>query len=132
MKSDKNSNFFEEISRYVRKLSGYNLTLSPKEVKILEEAFNRGIPSDIIKKLIKEEIKRYPPEKRKKFSLLFLEKKIKNLNRKKIEDRPRAEKMERSPKKTQYTRGYFKKYSRRTDRHSCRTYNHKPHLEKYT
>ncbi len=81
MDNNKNLNFFEEISIYIRKLTGYNLTLSPKEIKILEEAFNKGTPPDTIKKLIKEEIKKYPPEKRKKFSVLLLEEKIKNIKK---------------------------------------------------
>ncbi|MBK3332917.1 hypothetical protein GWK41_07530 [Persephonella atlantica] len=81
MDDGKNKNLFEEIFRYIRKLSGYNLTLSPKEINILEEAIKKGISVDAIKKLIKEEIKKYPPEKRKKFTLLFLEEKIKNIKR---------------------------------------------------
>ncbi len=86
MENDKNTYLFEEILKYIRKLSGYNLSLSYTELELLREAVNKGIPTDTIKKLIKDEIKKYPAEKRKKFNLLFLEEKIKTIKKRSIQN----------------------------------------------
>ena len=73
----KNNNYqtvyFQRITKYIRQLTGYNINLSPKDLEILTKLYEKQISEEIVKKIIKKEFIRFPPEKRKKIRLNFLE-----------------------------------------------------------
>lgn len=73
--------YFTEIEKYIKQITGFNISLSEKDKTVLEKAYTKKLPISIIKKIIKEELKKYPAEKRKKFSLIFLEEKIKKIKK---------------------------------------------------
>ncbi|NPA16664.1 MAG: hypothetical protein GXO05_02855 [Aquificae bacterium] len=75
--------YYEEIVSYIKKITGYNLAVSPKDRQVIEKLIKNQIPVEIAKQLIKKEVLKYPPEKRKKFRLSSLEPKLKELSAKK-------------------------------------------------
>jgi len=76
--------FLEEIENYYLSLKGSLTFLSPRETEIIISWYKKGISLEKIKKIIKEEIKKYPQRKRKNFSLVFIASKINQLSAKKI------------------------------------------------
>ncbi|SNZ06909.1 hypothetical protein SAMN06265182_0839 [Persephonella hydrogeniphila] len=100
MEANKEKAYYEEITKYVRTLTGINRILSPKERDILLKLLKKGYSPSQLKKLIKKEIVKYPPEKRKKINLLFLERYIKEKHEKEIPDEgPDIQKWDRIIKK---------------------------------
>jgi len=61
--------YFEEIIRFTKKITGYNVSISSKDRQFIEKLIQNNIPPGVVKELIKKEVSRYPPEKRKKFRL---------------------------------------------------------------
>jgi len=83
MEIDKETAYFEEVSRYIKEVTGYNLSISAKDREVLFKFFSKGYSSEQIKSLIKKEIIKYPPEKRKKFKISYLEKYLKKYKKNK-------------------------------------------------
>jgi SOS response regulatory protein OraA/RecX len=77
MEANKEKAYYEEITKYLRSITGFNIVLSSKERDILLRLIDRGFSMTQLKTLIKKEAAKYPPEKRKKIKLLFLEKYLK-------------------------------------------------------
>ncbi|WP_293444738.1 hypothetical protein [Persephonella sp.] len=77
METDRETAYFEEISHYLKEISGFNLSISAKDREVLFEFFSKGYSPDQVKSLIKKEILKYPPEKRKKFRISYIEKYLK-------------------------------------------------------
>jgi len=69
--------YYTEIISYIKKITGYNLAISSKDRQIIEKLIKNKIPIETAKQIIKEEILKYPPEKRKKFRLSSIESKLK-------------------------------------------------------
>ncbi len=68
--------YYEEIVRYIRKITGVNLAISSKDTQLIQELIKNKIPVETVKNLIKKEVLKYPPEKRKKFRLSSIEPEI--------------------------------------------------------
>ncbi|WP_456464382.1 hypothetical protein [Persephonella sp.] len=77
METDKETAYFEEISHYLKEISGFNLSISAIDREILFKFFENGYSTDQVKSFIKKEILKYPPEKRKKFKISYIEKYLK-------------------------------------------------------
>ncbi|NPA58216.1 MAG: hypothetical protein GXN94_02855 [Aquificae bacterium] len=71
--------YYEEIVRFIKKATGYNLSLSPKDRQLIQKMAEKEIPVETVKELIKKELSRYPPDKRKKFRLSAIEPALKKL-----------------------------------------------------
>jgi polyribonucleotide nucleotidyltransferase len=73
--------FFKEIEKFYLEKKGFGSQLSAKEREVVESWFKRNIPVKTIKKLIIQELNRLPISKRKKFSLILVEKQINQLKK---------------------------------------------------
>ncbi|WP_457642794.1 hypothetical protein [Persephonella sp.] len=73
METKDEKTYYEEISTFIKKITGYNIPLSAKDRSVLQKFFQKQIPVETLKKLIKQEIVKLPPEKRKKFRISSLE-----------------------------------------------------------
>jgi hypothetical protein len=73
--------FFKEIEKFYLEKKGFGSQLSAKERELVESWFKRNIPVKTIKKLIIQELNRLPISKRKKFSLILVEKQINQLKK---------------------------------------------------
>ncbi len=71
--------FFKEIEKFYLEKKGFGSQLSSKEREILESWFKNKISPKIIKKLILQELNRFPITKRKKFSLILVDNQLKKL-----------------------------------------------------
>ncbi len=76
-------NYFEEIQNYYLKLKKTSLNISPKETEIIQNWYKNNIPVQLIKKLIKQELTKYSPQRRKRFNLFIVDKKLKELKKSK-------------------------------------------------
>ncbi len=88
METDRETAYFEEISHYLKEISGFNLSISAKDREVLFKFFNKGYSKEQVKSLIKKEILKYPPEKRKKFKISYIEKYLDKQKKKKKEGSP--------------------------------------------
>ena len=77
METDRETAYFEEILLYLKEISGFNLSISAKDREVLFKFFNNGYSTEQVKSVIKKEILKYPPDKRKKFKISYLEKYLK-------------------------------------------------------
>ena len=69
--------YIREVSNFIKRVTGYNISLSATDKQILKECIKKEIPIETLKELIRKEASRYPPEKRKKMNLSFLREYIK-------------------------------------------------------
>ena len=88
METDRETAYFEEISHYLKEITGFNLSISAKDREVLFKFFNKGYSTDQVKSLIKKEIVKYPPEKRKKFKISYIEKYLNKRQKKKKLESP--------------------------------------------
>ncbi len=68
--------FFKEIEKFYLEHKGFGSQISAKEREIIQSWFKKNIPVKLIKTLIIDELNRLPLTKRKKFSLINVEKRI--------------------------------------------------------
>ncbi len=71
--------FIEEVGNYYLNLKGTLTFLSPRETELIINWYKKGVNLEKVKKIIKEEIKKYPQRKRKNFSLILIAPKINQL-----------------------------------------------------
>ncbi len=69
----------KEIEAFLREIKKSNIFLTPKEKIFIKHLLKEGLQLKEIKAHIKKELKKYPPEKRKKIPLDFL---LKDINQK--------------------------------------------------
>ncbi len=68
--------YVEEVEDFYLKLKKSSVILSPKERDIILSWYRKNVPVSIIKNLIKTEFHRYPVSKKRRFSLLIVDKKV--------------------------------------------------------
>lgn len=84
--------YLKEIENYYLNLKGSFSLITPKEAQIIIGWYKKNINIDLVKKFIKEEIVKIPKNKRKKFSLIPVDKKLKE----KIKNKTEIEKGKKS------------------------------------
>ncbi len=77
-------NFFKEIEKFYLENKGFGSQLSAKEREIVESWFKKNLPKETIKKLIIQELNRLPVSKRKKFSLINVDKRINQIKNREL------------------------------------------------
>ncbi len=66
--------YLKEIEDFYLKQKGVFSFLSPKELDLIKNWYKQDIPLDLIKETIKKEIVKFPERKKKKFSLILIDK----------------------------------------------------------
>ncbi len=77
--------YVEEIEDFYLRLKKTSPVLSSKERDLILKWYQNKIPIDIVKELIKQEFFRYPVSKKRRFSLLSVDKKVEEYLRKRGE-----------------------------------------------
>ncbi len=77
--------YVEEIEDFYLRLKKTSPVLSSKERDLILKWYQNKIPIDIVKELIKQEFFRYPVSKKRKFSLLSVDRKVEEYLRKRGE-----------------------------------------------
>ena len=85
--------FYKEIEKFYLENKGFGSQLSAKEREIVESWFKKNISKETIKKLIIQELNRLPINKRKKFSLISVDKRI----NKKVKEQIKSETVQEDP-----------------------------------
>ncbi|ACO03177.1 MAG TPA: hypothetical protein DEP48_07750 [Persephonella sp.] len=68
--------YIKELTDFIKEKTGINRFLSSKEKSLIKKFYSENIPLERLKKIIESEIISYPQSKRKKFSVLSIEKKL--------------------------------------------------------
>jgi len=74
---ERKQTYYREITLFIKNLTKLNISLSPKDLEVIDLFIQLDIPVEDAKRLIKRELLRYPLDKRKNFSLSPLEKPLK-------------------------------------------------------
>jgi len=85
--------FYKEIEKFYLENKGFGSQLSAKEREIVESWFKKNISKETIKKLIIQELNRLPINKRKKFSLISVDKRI----NKKVKEQIKSDTIQENP-----------------------------------
>ncbi len=78
-----------EIEKNIKKLTGFNIFLSSKDIFLVKSWYDKNIPLDYVLKVIHHQIKNIPKTKRKFFSLKKVNLELSKLDKKKVISKPK-------------------------------------------
>jgi len=76
--------YLVEIEKNIKKLTGFNIFLSSKDIFLIKSWYDKNIPLDYVLKVIHNQIKNTPKAKRKFFSLKKVNLDLSRLDKKRI------------------------------------------------
>jgi len=72
--------YLKEVEDFYLKQKGIFTFLSAKELDLIKSWYKKNIPLSIVKETIRKEIAKFPTRKKKKFSLILVDRKLKEIS----------------------------------------------------